>query len=442
MSKKGKCENEEKSAPNKKSFSFCIKSYLRGIENLEECARTYIPVALETSKKRLEKIKLDFLDVKNFTKNKKIKDEKKIAHVLLPRFQQFEKLLLNPPQELLSRSFFATIFSLLDAFIADMLKYIYQNRPELFYQIDKTIKFRDLLDLESIEEAKEQALEQEVETMVRDSYVERFKTLERKFETKLREFENWPAFVECSQRRNLIVHCDGVVSDQYIKICKSEGWIFDKKIVKGVQLKIDPDYLFKAFFLAKEVGFKLAQVLWRINFKDKIKDADTELLSYVYDLLLAEDWKLSKNIGKFGFEHPSKDDDVYNQMIRINYAQALKWSGSSDQALKIINEKDWRSSSLDFQLAVAVLKNDFATASKIMKRIGVKGDHVNEKSYQSWPLFREFRKSTKFLQSYRKIFKRDFEKTINKRAVKELEEIFSKTPKSSNHLKHFRKTNK
>jgi hypothetical protein len=55
-----------------------------------------------------------------------------------------------------------------------------------------------------------------------------------------------------------------------------------------------------------------------------------------------------------------------------------------------------------------VLKDDFESAVSLMKQIGKSGD-VTEEDYQEWPLFNKFRKTKHFVETYREIFKTEFE---------------------------------
>ena len=44
-------------------------------------------------------------------------------------------------------------------------------------------------------------------------------------------------FIEISERRNLFVHTGGIVSEQYIEVCKKYGCIIENKV--GDNLDVD-----------------------------------------------------------------------------------------------------------------------------------------------------------------------------------------------------------
>jgi hypothetical protein len=59
---------------------------------------------------------------------------------------------------------------------------------------------------------------------------------------------------------------------------------------------------------------------------------------------------------------------------------------------------------LKFQLAHAVLTDNFIGAISIVKRIGIDESELDKHSYREWPLFKEFRKHPDFIQLFEGIF--------------------------------------
>ena len=51
-----------------------------------------------------------------------------------------------------------------------------------------------------------------IETLFRDSHTKHFEWIESSLDIKsLKKFEQWPNFIELTERRNLFVHSDGIV---------------------------------------------------------------------------------------------------------------------------------------------------------------------------------------------------------------------------------------
>ena len=70
----------------------------------------------------------------------------------------------------------------------------------------------------------------------------------------------------------------------------------------------------------------------------------------------------------------------------------------------MLHDIDWTALEYKFKLAYYVLLDDYTNAAKIMRRIGNSGV-INKVDYKEWPLFKEFRKSNIFRQTYEEVFK-------------------------------------
>ncbi len=122
---------------------------------------------------------------------------------------------LRTSVSLIPRNFLVSFVSEFDCFLGSLLKVIYNKRPELLNDSSRQITYSDLLLFESIDDAKEQVLEKEIESILRKSHSEHFSVLENKFDLKLKkDLDIWSEFIEITERRNLFVHSNGVVSTQ------------------------------------------------------------------------------------------------------------------------------------------------------------------------------------------------------------------------------------
>ncbi|MCA1623945.1 MAG: hypothetical protein LC778_09125 [Acidobacteria bacterium] len=232
-------------------------------------------------------------------------------------------------------------------------------------------------------------------------------------------FERWSQFVECGQRRNLITHNDGVVSEQYLKMCSKEGYIFTNPVAVGDKLGLNPSYFLKSCELMMEVAFKLGQTLWRKIFTNELSDADDHAIEVIYeDCLQTESWDRAIVFTEFIIKQKNLSSDQSRKINTINLAIALKFSGKKEQADKVLSSIDWSGSSADLKLAEAVLSDKFDNAAEIMERFGKQGELINEQAYHHFPLFREFRKSEQFSKTYEKIYGYPFTVQLQRNADK------------------------
>lgn len=322
--------------------------------------------------------------------------------------REFEKLNYNSMHRVVIQNMFTGLFSEFDAYTGNLIRAIYKQQPNLFKDIKREIAISDILEYESLDAIKQAILDKEVDTFRRDSYVEQFCAFERKFDIKLKKFKEWIVFVEMGQRRNLITHNDGCVTTQYLKICAQEGIKYKngKPPEIGKRLSIGPNYFYLSCITISIVAFMLAYTLWRKVIPEDAEELKDQLNLAIYDLLADSKWLLASRLGEFSLSEPMRKgiDDLSLRMRVINYAIALKNCKREDEMHKVLQSYDWTACIKDFKIAIAVLKDDFDTASNCMREIGKSSELIRQSAYHEWPLFFTFRNSEKFLCAYKDIY--------------------------------------
>ncbi|MEW6520557.1 MAG: hypothetical protein AB1461_14200 [Thermodesulfobacteriota bacterium] len=311
--------------------------------------------------------------------------------------------------KILPRSFLVTLVSLYDSYLYKLIFTIYSLKPELLNISEKQIQYSKLSEFTSIESARDYLIEKEVESVLRKNHAEQFKWLEKIISIPLRDgLDIWSEFIEITERRNLFVHCDGIVSTQYIEMCKIHGADLDKKCAAGDELTVKPDYFSSAYNCIFEIGVKLSHVIWRKLLPDDRKKADRNLLLIIYHLLFYGHYSLAKTLSVFATNEIKKySSDEIRRMFIINKAIAHKWQDDEKGCKEIIESEDWGACNDKFKIAIAVLSDNFSTATKIMHRVGNSG-LIRKSDYRDWPLFNKFRKSSEFQEAYKKIFNESF----------------------------------
>jgi hypothetical protein len=325
---------------------------------------------------------------------------------LTSTLRTLEELHTNKALPVLARSLFMQMFCEFDAFMGALLKVIYLKNQDLLKGISREIAVRDLFEYESIDAIKRAMLEKEIETIRRDSYVEQFAGLEKKFQITLRKFDEWGEFVELSQRRNIFTHNDGMVSDQYLSVCEREGWKFGPRPAVGSTLHVSLDYFGRALRIMSKVGFMLAHTLWSKVFPSELTEMHDSMNDRIYQCLEHKRWKVAAEIGAFALSDPMrKGVSEINLRIRtVNVAIALKFAGREDESKRLLNSLDWSASYRDFKLAIFVLQDNFDEAVKLMRSIGKSGEILEQSAYYSWPLFHKFRERPEFYSTYQEIY--------------------------------------
>ncbi len=310
----------------------------------------------------------------------------------------------------LPRSFLVSLSAQFEVYLARLIRAMYYLKPELLDASDNALSFAKLLELQSIDAAKEYLLEKEIELILRKSTAEQFTWLENKFGVSLKkEFVNWPVFIEIMECSDHVVYRNGVVSERYIAVCKEFGVRLGNAVAVGEALPVGPEYFDTACRSLYEMGVKLAHLLWRKFKPEDLEEADKNLIAVTHDLIAMEKYRLAIALLDFAvLTLKSHFNEETRRTFIINRAQAYKWNKQENLCSLILSREDWVGHDDKLQLAVAVLSDNFVLAARLMEKIGQ--DDAHEAGYREWPLFREFRKSSEFHQAYEKIYSRKFVK--------------------------------
>ena len=329
---------------------------------------------------------------------------------IVDKHNRFKRLV--HAKEIIPRNFLIAYVSEFDYFVGALLKNIYMLKPDLLNQSDRTFNFKDLSKFSSLEDVREEVIEKDIEQILRSSHTDQFKAIANKVDLEtLTKFDNWSNFIEITERRNLFVHADGVISTQYQKVCKTVNINIDNNQI-GTKLDCSKEYLDQTYDIMYEVIVKLGQTIWRKVFGKSPKNkelADTYLIHLLFELLCNEQYKLAVNIGEFAIEQKSISNDFRKRMMVINLCLAYKYSNQIDNCNKLLDSYDWSSVQDVFQLALACIKDEHEDACRLIKSlINSKSDLVTESALHSWPLFKVLKEQQSFKEIYEELFQASF----------------------------------
>lgn len=338
-------------------------------------------------------------------------DTKRKLIIPADKFKGFEELnekvnTSNLAFNLLPINFIVSFVSQYDAYLGSLIKTMFISKPEFLNSSEKNILFSELIKFHSIEEAREFIVEKEVESVLRESHLKQFKWLESKLGITLRkDLPSFSEFIEITERRNLFVHCNGIVSRQYLEVCKENNVENIEKIKLGQKLIANPSYFNKCYFILFEIGIKLGHVIWRKLHPEEIEDADAHLNNVCFQLLVKGHNKLALNLLTFGTDTLKKHyDQEMVCILTVNKALAHYLSDKKEECKKVLTKHDWSATNDKFKLAISVLNEDYKNSIELMKSIGTSNKHINQDAYREWPLFKHFRKTDEFKEAYKEIF--------------------------------------
>lgn len=347
------------------------------------------------------------------------------------KFKRIDKRVKNTSiaLKIVPRSFIVSLVSQFDTFISQLVSELYKAKPELVSSSEKELSFKELSAFKDLEEAKDFIIKKEIESLLRKSHSEQIAWLANKFGVRIKPNDSlWSDFIEVTERRNLFVHTDGKISNQYLSVCSENGVSIPKDYEEGTELEVSQEYYENACETFAEMGFKLSQVLWRKIIPSELEIADTQLIRYSFDLLQEQKYELAFKICCFGTDTlPNVQSEETKRYIQINKCIALKSSGEDEECKQIINSLDWSGYKDEYQLAVAVLNDNYKKSYKLMKSIGADSDIFSSSSYRQWPLFLQIRKEEKFKTTFKDIFGQPFTEFVSnddkddKESVQEVE---------------------
>lgn len=300
--------------------------------------------------------------------------------------------------------FLMGLVSTYDEFMARLLEAIMTRVPSIISSSEKNISFQDLIQVGSIEAMRQKLIAKEVDSLMRGSHIDHINWIEAKLGIKnLQTSECWKNCVEVFERRNLITHTGGRISEQYINICRQNGINTDNMSL-GEFANINSKYFRSAVENLLEYGICLTQVVWRKIEPNNILSAAENLNSIAYDMMIKEKYSLSKAMLEFGLVKMNRfGSERIRKVMVINYAISLERTGNKAEANRILNSEDWSASTNDFIICKHAVLGEEEDAIELMETV-VKQDIVRISDFRHWPAFDNLRKNRKFKEKFEEIF--------------------------------------
>jgi hypothetical protein len=306
------------------SITVVIDKLVHRVLDIKDAARFFVPAAVKLRATTLEEIVENLKAALPRLEDSDGPTRLRAARDVSEWSSRADRISASQLPRVIQNGLFLSLFSSFDAFTGELVRALFEKRPQLFSGLQGTLPLESVLTATSLSALKSQVLDDEIENLRRKSYVEQFAALSQRFDVKLTAFSRWPQFVEASQRRNLITHCDGIVSEQYVRMCREQGVAQADLPEIGSALTLPPKCLLDSCDLLFEVAVKLGHTLWRKTIPSEMAAADEHLKHLLYEEVRKKSYTRAKLLGQFALSLPKLSSDVVRKMIIVNYAQALK----------------------------------------------------------------------------------------------------------------------
>lgn len=297
--------------------------------------------------------------------------------------------------ELLYGNSLIALISATEWFLSEILHSHFDSHPDSAGIRERSLSFRDLATIGSIDEAQRYLIDLRVEEVLRGSFEDWITFLKEKLQLSMSYIDkDKDKMVEICQRRHLLVHNGGHVNQIYLNKVKKEyrasGQLDDPALV-------DRNYLDDAISTFERVLALIASELWKKQ--DPADERRGNLLTDIaFERLSSERWTVAEGLSFF-----LMNDKGLSERLRIigqlNYWQSLKWQDRFEEIVEQVRCADYSAKDELFRLAQCALLDDDKLFFEMLPGI-LKSEKLSIKELKEWPIFRRMRESAKYIETY------------------------------------------
>lgn len=406
-----KYENQAKFAKKELDRFFLPLSIQRAQEDLKNPPKG---VSIEKIKKYLNNAISEYrkLEPENIDKNGKILlkvDEKYFSNfdALKKQREKFQHSISHKIH--IEKAVLFNLISYLEQSLSDVSHIILKEHPEILQLNDKNLTFDEIKKCDSLDDAKEFLVSQEIEKLLFKPLSDFFDFFEKKV-FKI-EFSNLSKFrnelIEIKERRNLLIHNGGIVNSKYLntvekslqgkfKIKKDEEISLGKKYLEECIEKIELIGLELLFFASIKFqnGEEKEKAIWKVN-------------SIIYETFAkkSKNYFLGERLSIFILEKCQKYlTEQLKDYFKLNYWHILKKQEKLDSVKIEISKYDTSSKNHIIQLCFFGLTNNFKEAYKHITP-SLNEEEFNLEAYEDFPILEDLRKNKeakKIIEKYKK----------------------------------------
>lgn len=389
---------EKKAKP--KQIKDLFHSFLNNISSVEVFFMRLAPIA-ENEDKAIQKESAEYIensmkevfghDFENDEKGEK--KEFKFSEEKLNKF--FYKIQLAPriPAKnygTLTKGAFIMLNNYFEFLFSDLLAYNFKKNTSTIDSKKISISLEDLKKYISIEEAYDDLIYKEVETLLLEL---NFEELKGYFSTKLNislelDLINWDLINEIRERRNIIIHNNSIINNKYLFRSKNP---FKYKLNEEVE--IAHEYFLNALNEIKLAGVLLCLNCWGSWDKDNAAEAIREIVNISFYGLKESKYGFVDKICAYTDKNikarsDEEEDIIYR--IKFNHCIALKRLDKKEELTKKLSNIKTGALSPIFKIAHLTLKNKHKEAVELIGKAKV-ADELTIEKYQDWPIFNDIR---------------------------------------------------
>lgn len=291
----------------------------------------------------------------------------------------------------------------------NILKCLFMKYPESIGS-EKTLKISEIKMMGSIEDAYNYLIEAELKDVMHKSVNDWHEYFNNKHKVKLEYFKfNKNNIVEIFERRNLIIHSNGVVNQIY---CKNVDSSFLNDIKIGDEIKVNNEYIENASVLLLTDFIYIFIQIWDKNkdlSSDENDEYETAISTIGFEYMCLDKYEISYYIYRMLLE-TKKVNAASKIVYELNYWICCKRLGNRDDVLNKISSVDYSAYDKDYQIGLAALKVDEDTLKALFEKSDL--NYMGKEELEEWPIFQWVRENELLYKELIKICKRKAHKKI------------------------------
>ncbi len=211
--------------------------------------------------------------------------------------------------------------------------------------------------------------------------------------------------IEITQRRNLMVHNDGVIDDDFLERIP-DRYKNEKEWKPGQTLVVSTEYLQRAFDVTHLIGCILNQAIWRKWAGTSPKKASETFSNFIFTVLKQERYQLVSDLADFSvsLSLPKK----ISQIVKVNQAIAFRETKQHNKLQRSISELSRSNPSLPIQIALSVLRMDYKNTQILLVHAANK--NLLKNISKDWPLFYPIKNEPWFITLFNRVDRGDLPK--------------------------------
>lgn len=284
----------------------------------------------------------------------------------------------------------AMLITRFEEFMSNYLTELYIRFPHSYID-NVSIAFSDICHMDTVskENIRNMIVLREIDSKMRESYVNWFKIIDSHHLNYSSCEEELGALKEIYARRNIIVHNSGIVNETYLKN------VPDTPYQIGTYLSANEEYLNNAFDKIKTIIYSLCIAAAKIIESDKAAYLYA-IFETAFEDLKAKKYCIAQNVFQTLSNNKYVSEDV-KVMSKINCWIAKKEMQGLDSIRNDVTKFDVSALDRSYELAKEVLLENYDAVNSILEKM-IKFDNFPVSVIDDWPLFLRYRNTEHYAQ--------------------------------------------